>query len=161
MNFWSTIVESNTFNFAILVLIFALLWKKLNISSAIESIKDSVIKTIDNAKSEFEASQLKLKNAEISTKNLENEINEIKTNAEKQAEGLSKSIIENSDKQVLAIAENIEKIISAEEKSIIRQASDRTLKISVELAKEHITKVLNSNPELHYKYIEESLEELC
>ena len=161
MNFWATIVESNTFNFAILILIFALLWKKLNISNTIENIKSSVIKVIDNAKSEYEASQLKLKNAEKSTANLEKEINEITENAERQAEGLSRNIIENSDKQILSISQNIEKIISAEEKAIIRQASNRTLNISLELAKEHIKKVLNSNPELHYKYIKKSLEEIC
>ena len=51
-NFWNIIVESNTFNFAVLLLIFAILYKKLNISNTVEKIKQDVINTINNAKTE-------------------------------------------------------------------------------------------------------------
>ena len=49
-NFWNIIVESNTFNFAVLLLIFAILYKKLNISNTVEKIKQDVINTINNEK---------------------------------------------------------------------------------------------------------------
>lgn len=35
-NFWNIIVESNTFNFAVLLVIFAVLYKKMNVADGIE-----------------------------------------------------------------------------------------------------------------------------
>ena len=59
-NFWNLIVESNTFNFAVLLIIFAVLFKKLNISSGVEKIKQDIINTINNAKNERENAKNKL-----------------------------------------------------------------------------------------------------
>lgn len=59
-NFWNIIVESNTFNFAVLLLIFAILYKKLNISNTVEKIKQDVINTINNAKTEKENAKTNL-----------------------------------------------------------------------------------------------------
>ena len=42
-NFWNIIVKSNTFNFAVLLLIFAILFKKLNVSALVEKIKQDII----------------------------------------------------------------------------------------------------------------------
>jgi hypothetical protein len=38
--------------------------------------------------------------------------------------------------------------------------TEKTAKASVELARKHIQDLLNANPELHNKYILESLDEL-
>lgn len=49
-NFWNIIVESNTFNFAVLLVIFAVLYKKMNVADGIEKIKQGIINSINSAK---------------------------------------------------------------------------------------------------------------
>lgn len=160
MSFWQTIVETNTFNFAILLLIFAVLYKKLNVSSIVESIKSNIVKKIDDALSTKKSADEKLKNAEISVSNLDIQIKEIAENANLQAKGMTESISENADKQINSINDNVVRTILSEEKIIGQRITQDTLKSSVELAKQHIQKVLKDNPSLHDKFIEESLEEI-
>lgn len=73
-NFWNIIVKSNTFNFAVLLLIFAILFKKLNVSALVEKIKQDIINTINNAKAERENAKNKLYDAQKSIENIEEEI---------------------------------------------------------------------------------------
>ena len=53
-NFWNIIVESNTFNFVVLLIIFAVLCKKMNVASGVEKIKQGIINSINSAKEEQE-----------------------------------------------------------------------------------------------------------
>ena len=160
MNFWQTIVETNTFNFAILFLIIVVVFKKMNISQTIENIRLEIINKIKSAEAEKQIADEKLKNAQNSVNNLDSFIKEISLNAEKQADGLSKNIIFNAEKQINSIEKNVKGIISSEEKIIQQNATINTLKASTELAKEHIKEILKSNPALHDKFIDESLEEI-
>ena len=43
LNFWNLIVESNTFNFAVLVVIIVMVWQKCNFSSKISGLRESII----------------------------------------------------------------------------------------------------------------------
>ena len=43
-NFWNTIVQTNTFNFAILVLIFAIVFKKIKVGDILENLKEDINK---------------------------------------------------------------------------------------------------------------------
>ena len=55
---------------------------------------------------------------------------------------------------------NIERALTAEEKTISARLSKKTASTSSELAKRHIKSVLDAHPELHEKYINQSIEEL-
>lgn len=160
MSFWQTIIETNTFNFAILILIFAVLYKKLNVSKIIEDIKLTVIKRLEDAKSKKTEAELKLQNAEKSIKNVNTEIENILSNAEKQASGLSAGIKDSAETKVRNIEENVTKTINAEEKYIANKAISNTINKSVILAEKHIADLLKNQPDLHYKFIEEFLKEI-
>lgn len=84
--FWNLIVQSNTFNFAILLLIFAIVFKKINLTAMIEKMKDSIIVMIENANNERENAKNELETAQKAVENLENEINEQIHRAEIQRE---------------------------------------------------------------------------
>ena len=157
MSFWQAIVESNTFNFAVLLLIFAVLFSKLNVSAIIEKIKSDIIQAIENAKSQHKNAEEKLKKAQFSVEHLDDEINEKIENANKTGAGLAFEITESAKKQIQYIKDNIEKVITAEEKTIEAGAIDTTLKNAIELAKEKIKNQLKNNPQLHDKFIEESI----
>ncbi len=160
LNFWILIVESNTFNFVVLILIFAILFKKINISDTIEKIRMDIVNTIDNVKKEQQDAKSKLADAQKAIEHIDEDIKDRMNEAGKRAESISKQISENTDAQVKLIEKNIERVINAEEKTLSAKMAQKTVKSSVELAKEHIINMLESNPELHKKYIDESIENL-
>lgn len=160
INFWKLIVESNTFNFAVLLLIFALLFKKLNISDTVEKIKQNIIKSIEDAKLEREQAKQKLTEAQNSVEHVEEEIKERLQDASIRAKSLAKQIQNETSLKVKLIEKNIERVIEAEEKTLSSQMSDKALKSAIRLAKEHIKKTLAENPDLHNKFIEESIGEI-
>lgn len=158
MSFWETIVESNTFNFAILLLIFAILYKKLNVSSMIESVKSGIIKAVENAKNAKIEADTKLKRASDKVQNLQSEIDDKLNSAKVQASGVSKQIFDNAESVMHSLELNAKKIAASEEQKIIGNISQKTLEESVQLAKEDIINRLQSNPDLHNRLIEESIE---
>mgnify|MGYP005762544791 CR=1 FL=1 len=157
LNFWKLIVESNTFNFVVLILIFAILFKKINLADTIEKIRLDIVRTIENVKKEQQDAKSKLANAQKAIEHIDDDIKERLNEAGKRAESISKQILENTDNQVALIEKNIERVISAEEKTISASLAQKTVKSSVELAKKQIIEMLESNPELHKKYIDESI----
>ena len=160
VNFWNLIVKSNTFNFIVLILIFAILFKKINISSIIEKIRDEIVNTIENAKKEQENAKNKLSNAEKAIENIDDEIKQKLNEASKRAEDMSKQILDNTDLRLKLIEKNIERVVNAEEKTLSAKMTEKTLKASVELAKKQIINMLESNPDMHNKYIDESIENI-
>ena len=160
MNFWDAILESNTFNFAILLLIFAILYKKLNVTSLVENLKSEVVKRIDNAKLERLQAGQRLKDAQKSVENLDNEIKSQLSDATQKAENLSKQIITNADKKIQQIKTNTQKVIEGEEKTLSAKLNEKVLKSAIELAKERIKNELDANPRLHEKFITESIGEI-
>ncbi len=160
MSFWNAVVESNTFNFAVLLLIFIVLFNKLKINQVIDNLKSSIILTINNAKKEKEAAELKLKEAKDLAGNIEQEIQTQTNNANEKATAIETQIIENAKNQEEYIDKNISKLIFAEEKSIGNDAIMNTIKKASELAVEKIKLSLDSNPELHKQFIEESIRKI-
>ncbi len=159
-NFWNIIVKSNTFNFAVLLLIFAILFKKLNVSALVEKIKQDIINTINNAKAERENAKNKLYDAQKSIEHIEEEIKQRLDEASLRGEGIAKQIAANADEQVKLIEKNISRVINAEEKTLSAKITEKTLKVSIELAKQHIKNTLVNNPELHNKFIDESIDNI-
>ncbi|CDE61591.1 aTP synthase F0 B subunit [Fusobacterium sp. CAG:439] len=159
-NFWNIIVKSNTFNFAVLLLIFAFLFKKLNVSALVEKIKQDIINTINNAKAERENAKNKLYDAQKSIEHIEEEIKQRLDEASLRGEGIAKQIAANADEQVKLIEKNISRVINAEEKTLSAKITEKTLKASIELAKQHIKNTLVNNPELHNKFIDESIDNI-
>ncbi len=160
LNFWNLIVESNTFNFVVLILIFAILFKKINLEATIEKIRLEIVNTIDNAKKEQEDARNKLTGAQKAIEHIEDDIKGRLKEASQRADGISKQISENTDAQVKLIEKNIERVITAEEKTLSAQMSEKAIKSSVAIAQEQIKRMLEANPDLHNKYIDESIENL-
>ena len=160
LNFWNLIVESNTFNFVVLILILGILCKKINLSDTIEKIRLDIVNTIETAKKEQSEAKTKLAGAQKAIEHIDEDIKDRLNEASKRADGISKQIFENTDAQVKLIEKNIERVITAEEKTLSAQMSSKTLQTSVALAQEQIKHMLESNPELHNRYIDESIDNI-
>ena len=96
MNVWNLILESNTINFIVLVILITYLMKKLNAGAALENLKNSIVKRIEDSKKQKEQALSELKNAEKAVENLDTEITEHSTLAEKNADGVIKPTAENA-----------------------------------------------------------------
>ena len=160
VNFWNIIVESNTFNFVVLLIIFAVLYRKMNVSAGIEKIKQGIINSINSAKEERELAKDKLKSAQKSIENIDNDIAKQLEDAFHRGEGLAKQILATTEEKVKLIEKNVERVIDAEEKTLSAKMSAKTLNASVELAKKHIVSTLENNLDLHNKFIDESIENI-
>ena len=157
---WNFIVTSNFFNFVVMVLILAWIVTKFDLINVLENIKINIQNTIKKAEEEKAAAEKELINAKKSVENLESEIKEKIDSAEKQAEKIAQNIALETEKKVTNIKNNIERAISAEEKTISARLSKKTALASSKLAKQHIKTLLEAHPELHEKYINQSIEEL-
>lgn len=157
---WNLIVESNLFNFIIFIILFALIFKKFDIKGLLESARQKVINFIELSKQEKEEALSKLTKAQSSIANLENELKVIIDDAGKSAEIIKEKILTEAQKQLESIESSAEKFILAEEKQLVAKLAKTTSKASVEVAKAHISNVLNETPTLHEKYINESIDEL-
>lgn len=115
-NFWNIIVKSNTFNFAVLLLIFAILFKKLNVSALVEKIKQDIINTINNAKAERENAKNKLYDAQKSIEHIEEEIKQRLDEASLRGEGIAKQIAANADEQVKLIEKIFQELLMRKKK---------------------------------------------
>lgn len=160
LHIWDTIVKSNTFNFIVMLLILGWIVKKANLANTLNKFKSDIIKSIENSKQEKENGISALKDAEKSVENIETEIAERLEIANKQAENIEKDILNLADNKIKQIENSISKVIENEEKQISTKLIYSTTQDAVKLAKEKVSKLLEENPKLHEKFINESLEEL-
>ena len=159
-NFWNIIVESNTFNFAVLLIIFAVLYKKMNVADGIEKIKQGIINSINSAKEEQKCAKNKLKDAQKSIENIDSDIAKQLKDAVQRGEGLANQILANTEEKVQLIEKNVKRVINAEEKTLSAKMTEKTLNASIKLAKKHIISTLENNQDLHNKFIDESIENI-
>lgn len=159
-NFWKLIVESNTFNFIVLLVILVIVMQKLKVSEAAAKLKDNIVNAIENAKNAKEKAKTYYDDAKSKIEHIEDEVSERLALATRQAENVADSISENTSRKVTQIEHNVEKAVEAEKKTLITELTDKTTKSSIILAEKYIKLRLDNEPELQDKYIEEGIEEL-
>ena len=159
-NFWKLIVESNTFNFIVLLVILVIVMQKLKVSEAAAKLKDNIVNAIENAKNAKEKAKTYYDDAKSKIEHIEDEVSERLALATRQAENVADSISENTSRKVTQIEHNVEKVVEAEKKTLITELTDKTTKSSIILAEKYIKLRLDNEPELQDKYIEEGIEEL-
>ena len=159
-DFWNLIVESNTFNFAILVIILAVVFVKIDLPGIIEKIKNDVAKAIENVKKEKENAEIELKSAQKTAANTDNEVAQQLKTAEDNAQNLAQGIMKNTETQMENIKSNILRVITAEEKNLSSKLTQEAVDNSIELAKQNIINKLNENKSLHEKFIDDSINEI-
>lgn len=160
MEIWKTFIQSNTFNFVVFALIFAWIFKKIDIKKAIAGLQNAVVEIIEAAKKEKQTALKELKSAKSAVKNLPKEVEKILSDADKNADILSKKVLADAKKQAENIELNAQKLITAEEKAAVSSITQKAAKASVDKALADITAALEKNPELHNKFIEDSIDEL-
>lgn len=157
---WNTIVTSNFFNFVVMVLILAWIFKKADLINKLENAKLNIKSSITNSEKEKLNAEKELLDTKKSVENLDNEIKIKIQDAENRAETMAKNIAAVTEEKVQKIKNSVSTAVQTEEKKLSNTLSKKTAKASSELAKANIKAILKSHPELHEKYINQSIEEL-
>lgn len=159
-DFWNLIVQSNTFNFIVMLVIFAIIWQKLNLSASLVKMKSDIVEFIENSKKERTISEEHLLDAKKSIENLDSEIKEKLEKSKVLAQNVFEEIQTMALKSVEKIEANVDKIIDNETRKINSKLSDSTVDSAVKLATEKLKAMFSQNPELHAQYINKSIEAL-
>ena len=160
MEIWNTIVQTNTFNFIIFVIIFAIILKFAKIGNFITSMQSKVNQYIKDSEIAKENSIAELQQAKDKAEKVDSEIKEIIDNADLNAMRLGRKILADANIQSENILINADKINDSNGKKIISELTQEAALLSVELAKRHIISVLNKKPQYHAKFVEDSIKEL-
>ena len=159
-NLWNLILESNTFNFVVLLVILVIVMQKLHISDKLEDMKHEIVDKIEKSKQAKEDAVYNLADAKTKIEHLEEDIEEKITIANTQAHNVGETIKEAAERKVRQIEINVQKVIESEEKTIVTNLNDKTSKEALNLAEKLIKEKLEQEPALHDRYISESIEEL-
>lgn len=157
---WSNILNSNAFNFTILVIFFAILFKYLKLPEAMESQRRDIqnsVESSDNLKKEAEYAFHKV---EKSLENLPAEIDEIIKKADSAAKAFEAKSKDEIDKLVVSIRENAQKQLDAEEKQVKSSLMKNVSKASVDVAQKQVKRALDGNKELHRKFISDFINNI-
>jgi len=103
--FWDLIVRSNTFNFIIMLVIFAIIWQKLDISTKIENMRIEIANIIEKSKQEKEKAEKHLTSTKAEIANLDEEIKETLEKAELSAQNVFNEIKQMATRSIEKIKE--------------------------------------------------------
>jgi len=158
--FWDLIVRSNTFNFIIMLVIFAIIWQKLDISTKIENMRIEIANIIEKSKQEKEKAEKHLTSTKAEIANLDEEIKETLEKAELSAQNVFNEIKQMATRSIEKIKANVDKILDNETRKINSKLTINTAQNAISLAKTKLKTMFEQNPELHEQYINQSIETL-
>ena len=157
---WNYFVESNTFNFVIFAIIIAYIFKKINIKDAIANLQKSIVDSITKSKEEKATAESGLSKAKKALKAIPEELEKILSDAQKNADVISKNILEDGKLQVSKINQNTKKLIEADQRAVMSELIKATSQEAIKLAENKLSEALNKDRALHDKFIESSINEL-
>lgn len=157
---WSNILQSNAFNFTIMVIFFAILMKFLKLPENIEAQRSDIQKSIESSDSLKKQAEEEFKKIEKSLENLPSELDKILKNADLTAKAFENKSKEEIEKIVATIKENAEKQVLAEEKHTQSTLTKNIAKSSVDIAHKQVKKAFDQNSELHRKYINDFINSI-
>lgn len=152
------IARTNLFNFIIFASIIAYIFIKLNVAEGLDKASEKITEKIDDSKTAKTESEEHLKTIEEKVASLKDEIDLIIMQSENNAKLVGDKIIEDANKTAENMHNNSLKVIDNKTAVIKNDIMRKASLASVEVAKEHIIKVLSENTDLHNKLIEESIE---
>lgn len=160
ISFIKYLAESNAINFVIMLIILGFIIKKVNLqksfNSSIKNVESKILKS-DEVK---ETAKSSFTGAKSTIDRLPEDIAALEKEALSKSKVFKEQIEESTQKAILTIQKNADRAISIEEKKISNLLTGKTITDSIELAANNLKDMLDNNPELHNKFIEESLEEL-
>ena len=160
LSFFKYLADTNTINFIIMAIILYVILKKVNINQTINKAVTETKNTLTQSEINKDNANKQQKKSKAELNKLPSEIEEIKKFTKQKSKTFKDQLNENCQKTIERINLNTNKIIAIEEKKISDEIQNETVQDSIDTAKNSIINMLKNNPQMHYQFIEESLEEL-
>ena len=135
---WKQICESNLFNFVVMVLLLAWLVKKFDLGTKIEAGRKKIESNIAESETAKEENLKKLYEVQEASTKIDEEMLKVFNSAEEKARFVGEKLLEEGKIQAESIKE--------------------TAQEAMKLAEQHIKSTLESDPNLHQKFIWESID---
>ena len=155
---WKQICESNLFNFVVMVLLLAWLVKKFDLGAKIEAGRKRIESTIAESETVKEENLKKLYEVQEASTKIDEEMLKVFNSAEEKARFVGEKLLEEGKIQAESIKENSKKTIDANVKTVKNEIIKETAQEAMKLAEQHIKSTLESDPNLHQKFIWESID---
>ncbi len=160
ISFLKYLATSNAINFIIMLVILGVIIVKMNLKSTLSDAVAGVENSIKNSDKEKEKSENVLQTSKNEFDRLPEVIKNLENEAELKVRVFKDKIEENTQKNIQDIQKNVERSLLIEEEKISNLMTGRTIAASVAMAQDNIRNLLKGNPDLHLKFIDESLDEL-
>lgn len=159
ISFIKYLATSNTINFIIMVSLLVYIAVKMNIKNSLEQSVQNVKDTIGKSDDEKIKSEKILQDSQKLLNKLPEDIKNLEFEAQTKTEAFKQKIEETTQKNIEEIQENIKRTILIEEEKFSNNLKTKAVKDSINKAKQNIKNKLTEQPELHYEFVEQSLEE--
>lgn len=160
ISFIKTLIQSNTFNFLLVLAFFYWLIPKINLSEKLGNLVNSVKSYVGEAEKEKSNAQRRLNIIKNKIEKLPNEIKRIERSANNNIENLDKKSKEIIEEKKQDIDNNVKRIMDLETKKFKSKLTSLLSEASVNLARDNAVKQLENNREMHDKYIYDAIEEI-
>lgn len=157
---WQIIVQSNTFNFIVVLTVVLFIISKLDVKSKIEHLRNDIKSYVDKSTEEKEDAEKSLDEINQKLKHLPEEIEDIKVSAQKNIDGIAKRIEFEIEDKKKDIENNANRILNLEIKTFKEKLTGRLSLVSVDLSRKNAIEQLQNNRELHNKYIYDAIDEI-
>ena len=155
---WKQICESNLFNFVVMVLLLAWLVKKFDLGAKIEAGRKKIESNIAESETAKEENLKKLYEVQEASTKIDEEMLKVFNSAEEKARFVGEKLLEEGKIQAESIKENSKKTIDTNIKTVKNEIIKETAQEAMKLAEQHIKSTLESDPNLHQKFIWESID---
>lgn len=159
-DFLHLLLQSNIFNFILVVAIIVYLVRKFNLKQKIEKLSNEIKSYVDESENEKLDAEKELKNINDKIAKLPLEIDNINRSADNSVKSLSEKIRIEIETQKQDILNNAERLLNLETKKFKSKLVGILSEKSVELVQQNTINQLNSNQDLHKKYIDNAISEL-
>lgn len=155
---WKQICESNLFNFVVMVLLLVWLVKKFDLGAKIEAGRKKIESNIAESETVKEENLKKLYEVQEASTKIDEEMLKVFNSAEEKARFVGEKLLEEGKIQAESIKENSKKTIDTNIKTVKNEIIKETAQEAMKLAEQHIKSTLESDPNLHQKFIWESID---
>ena len=159
-DFLHLLLQSNIFNFILVVSIIVYLVRKFNLKQKIEKLSNEIKSYVDESEKEKLDAEKELKNINDKIAQLPSEIDNINRSADNSVKSLSEKIRIETESQKQDILNNAERLLNLETKKFKSKLVGILSEKSVELVQQNTINQLNSNQKKKKKYIDNAISEL-
>ena len=157
---WNDILQSNLFNFVLMLFVLAWIFKKFNIADKLEQGRKNIEDRIILSNLEKEKSITNLYAAQAETENVSKKVFEILDKSEKNALMTGQKLVDEAVEQSKNIEDTVKKTEESEIKSLNDTLREKTARAAIKLAQNRVETELENNRDLHMKFINESIDAL-